>query len=324
MEEKDLDINLLNSKIIDSLRGEGENCKVAAETVSNYIRLILREEMFNDKIVPIQTVTQEDLGEDERDKPFRWVTMEPASPAAVVLPQDGAADVVPYYARKAKIQYFRISTRRYRKNVTELMTYKNIDLRKVMMDIGINELGKRRDYLWVNLSDAAAETSGNDITFAGGINRSTLAELSKVMTRRSLEPTLGLINKTTFMEVLKGTRDEIGGDLAQKMYVDGFEGIPEKLMGIKYATTIKSDVVNDNVVYQYTAPNYLGVNEELRPETMYIKRVEDVITMHASASIGMGILNVNGVVRGKFFGNNAAFVNTRYPLETVNNSGSAL
>ena len=323
METKDIDIDLLNSKIVDSLRYGEDTCKVAAETVSNYIRMILREEMFNDKIIPIQTVAPEDLGEDERDKPFRWVTLEPASPAAVVLPQDGAADVVPYFARKAKIMYFRVSTPKYRKDVTELMTYKHIDLRKVMMDIGINELGKRRDFAWVQLSDAAADVGGN-ISFAGGIDRSTLAELSKVMTRRSLEPTLGLINKTTFMEVLKGTRNEIGGDLAEKMYVEGFEGIPQKLMGIQYATTIKSDIVHDNVVYIYTAPDYLGVNEELQPETMYIKRVDNSITMYATSTIGMGILNTNGVVKGQFFKGNSQFANTRYPLETVNNSGTAL
>lgn len=322
METGNVDISLANSKIIDSLKHE-EFCKTAAEAAENYIRVILREEEFNDKIIPVTKITAADLGEDERDKPFRWITVEPASPAAVVLPENGAAMVTPYFARKAKMFYNRLSTRKYRKDITELDTYKNIDLRKVMSEIGINELGKRKDWQFISLADSACSaTYGNPVvSFTGGLTRNNWMEMKKIFPRRQLKAAVGLINETSKAEFAKYDRNTAGGDLSQKLLLEGEDAIGDTMGGLKLVTTIKSDIVNDNVVYQFAAPNFVGVNEEYQPVTMFIERKENAITMHATSMIGMAIVNTNGVAKAQYF-SNASFFNTRYPLEKLNDNSS--
>lgn len=313
-------IPLTNSQIIDSLKND-PLCKLAATATTNYIRVILREEEFNDKIIPVTKITPADLGEDENDKPFRWITVEPTSPSAVVLPQDGSAMVTPYYARKARIQYNRLSTRKYRKDITELDTYKNIDLRKVMADIGINELGKRRDWQMVTLFDSACNTNYNNapIDFVGGFTRNNLFEMKKIFPRRSLVAAQALVNETTKSEFCKYDRNTAGGDFAQETLLKGETVIGDSFAGLKWITTIKSDIVPDNTVYLTAAPNFLGVNEEFQPVTMFIERKENAITMHATCMIGMAIVNTNGVAKAGFFTGQDFFVNTRYPFEQATN-----
>ena len=326
---EELPLDVFNAKFISSLENQGQ-CKVASDLSTAYIRMINREDGFLRKILPAETVTKEDFWRDpDSDRPAVMFTIEPTGSPAVSLPFNSYAETRYYYATKALVSFFEVKTPRFQKNVYELMTYKDIDLRKVVVDNALKDMQKAEDAMFIGNVDAITDPSnnnGNKYIFQSGLSRDTWVEVSKIMGKKMLRNGIALMNDATFREFGKLTRNEVGGDLSEKIFKEGMSGLGDsKVFGMNILSTLKADIVNDNVCYLFSEPDYLGKFLVLQKPTMYVDRTEDVLTVNVNEKIGVSIVNKNAVAKVVFSGAEGTNPNSNYPAEwqSFNTAGNA-
>jgi hypothetical protein len=109
---------------------------------------------------------------------------------------------------------------------------------------------------------------------------------------------VALINNITIKDIMKFHRDEIGGDLSQELFINGFS--EQKIMGVTFMVTIKSDLVPTNTVFYYAEPKFLGKFYMLYDSTMFMDKRAYNIEFFCYETIGAAIGNTAGVARIDF------------------------
>ena len=322
---EEMPLEVFNSKVLEALNVSGI-AKKASDLSSAYIRMINREDGFLRKILPAESVSENDFWRDPNsDRPAVMVTIEPTGSPAVSLPFNSNAEIQYYYASKAIIPFFDIKTPRFQKNVYELMTYKDVDLRKVVVDNALKDMQKCEDAGFIGNVDTIVGANSNEAVykFDTGLTRATWVEVSKIMGKKMLRNGIALMNDATFREFGKLDRSAIGGDLSEKLFKEGMAGLGDsKVFGMNILSTLKADIVNDNVCYLFTEPDYLGKLYELQKPTMYVSREEDILTVNCNEKIGCSIVNTAGVNKIIFKGDGGP--NVDYPfVEPVKTTSTA-
>ena len=139
-----------------------------------------------------------------------------------------------------------------------------------------------------------------DVVDANGtqapLSKELIAQMFQAMTAKKLPIGKMLMSKTTFMEALKFDYTDVGNDIVSRHYDKGLEG-EDKLFGVPVITTIKNDIVPDNVIYLFAPENYLGNFFLLQDATLFIKQEADMIEFWSYSSPGIGIGNTKGVIK---------------------------
>ena len=294
---------------------EGSTCKFASESGTSYIRMRVYEEGFARKILPVQTISNDDLSQFVAGENLGVIgEVEPTQELSISVPFDVAAPTTYYWGGRTVVPLFDIKTPRLQHNIKRLATYQ-MDLRKIKMDLALKSITKQEDWELITLANQAVTASGNTFAFTGGISRNTVTEMSKIMGKNSLNNGIALTNDSTFRDFMKLGQNAWGGPGAEKMLREGPKALGEPVMaGMKWLSTFKADIVNDNDIWLFTEPDYLGRFLEYQAPTMYVKREEDRITMNANETIGMAIVNTAGVAKVQLFNTIYAASNTPYPL----------
>ncbi len=296
----------LLSAIIDA--ADGPNEKVASAS-TNMIRRKLRENGFSRLILPYKQVGDGDLAYlPDTELPVIVEEMEPESPGAKSISFNDTADTRTYRMDKFVVYFSKITTPEFTKNVDELRTYKS-DLRGVITDNALKDIQTEEDGRFIKTIDrivgAVAGTGEagvrQNFEVSGGLTRDNYVTILSYLEDRSLNNGVFLMNRKTAKQFLTWDRVKMGGDLSQKLAVDGLTALVEgKVMGIRHIFTIKRDLVPDNVVYQFAEPNYLGRAYVLQNVTMYVEKKKDILRFSAQEKIGVTIANVASVNKVKF------------------------
>jgi hypothetical protein len=147
------------------------------------------------------------------------------------------------------------------------------------------------------------------VEISGGITRENVAEAFKTIQRLRVpfgptQPDGGdskgvmLMNNITAQEFVKMSRSEVGGDLAQEMFING---LPSKtLLGVKPIYTLKSELVPDNSIYLFSSEEFFGKYYRLQPLTVFMETKAFFIQFFQYLNISLSIGNVRGVCRIDF------------------------
>jgi hypothetical protein len=84
------------------------------------------------------------------------------------------------------------------------------------------------------------------------------------------------------------------------MFINGLA--ETTFMGVKWLSTIKSDLVADDIAYMYAAPKFLGNFLVLEDVTVSTKVENYHLETFAYELIGSGIFNSGGVAKAEFSG----------------------
>lgn len=273
----------INNDFLEELLSDDDTLqKHAADSIEGYTRLKYREEGFMGQILPPMRPTDSQLSRTtESDMPVVIMDKEPDQPPAYSVPFATAPHEHYIKGPKYKVIFNRIMTNKFRKEIEELRTY-NMDLRALFADNAVKDIHTREDKRFMKLVNyilgGARNATAPDTGYvqwkgtANELNRDSIKESLKVMpkTSRKIRPSVGLVNHITIMDILALGRDEVGGDLAQDMFINGVT--QTKIMGVNWITTIKDDLVPDNRVYYFAEPKYLGVHFKLTDITMHTDR----------------------------------------------------
>jgi hypothetical protein len=291
--------------------------KEATNGVNDYLRIRAREDGFARRIQPPIPVTPADLDRQvDTVKPVIVKDTEPDTPSAYSVPF-GTVPMNHYIdAPRYRVMFDRILSHRFVADVANLLTY-DMDIRQIFNDLMLKDILAEEDRKYMAVTDQVvgpqndtnpgtnarlAEVAALGSVTVGALDRSSLAEAMKGLpsTNRHLNPAVGLINNITIWDVVALPREEIGGDLAEEMFVNGFA--EREIMGLRWFITIKTDLVPTDVVYYYAAPKFLGDFYTFEDVTVSTKHENYLFEMFAYEMIGATIKNVGAVARVEFSG----------------------
>lgn len=304
---------------IDQMEFSPESTIKVARATSDYIRMKLREEGFLRKILPAQTITGDDLNKQvNTDKPSKIIELEPDSPGAMSIPFGEFPTGTYIYGKRWLVTFNRIATPMFNKDVAELHDY-DLDIRQVISDNALKDLQAEEDGKFIQTCNSilSGDNMGPNVgipygpngtnvtlwkTLSGGLTRENVVEAKKIMmaTNARLRPQTALVNQKTAIEFEKWTREEVGGDMAQNILVNGWAGEATKWCALNWITTIKDELVPDNSMFLFAAPEYLGRLYFLEDTTMFVKREGPMLSWYAYEMLGGGIANVAALSRVDF------------------------
>ena len=301
---------VLSKKLFDAINNAGDGfLKNASEAGTQMIRKRLRENGFTRLILPFKQVSDADLNYlPDTELPVIVEEMEPDSPGAKAIPFNDTADSAFYRGDKFVVYFCKITTPEFVKNVDELRTYKN-DLRQVITDNSLKDIHTEEDSRTINEVDTIVGSVGGvgasdyqqNFEISGGIKRSNYKEVLNHLEDRELNNGLFLMNRHTAKEFLEWDRTEFGGDIAEKLALDGLTALTEaKIFGVRHAFTMKRGIVPDNVLYQFAEPNFLGRAYVLQDVTMYVEKKKDILRFSAHEKIGITFANVSACNKTTF------------------------
>ena len=301
---------VLNKALMDHITASSDGeVKSASTAGTNMIRRRIREEGFTRRIIPPQTVTNDDLDRVlEHDRPVIIEDMEPLSRGAKSIPFGDAADTQFYYGNKYACVFNPITTPEWTKDINELRTYR-MDLRQVITDNSLKDIQTEEDGKFIAMVDEiVGATNGvgaagvqQNFNINGGITRDTYVEVLSKLEDQNLNNGIFLMNRRTAKEFLKWNRSEIGGDLSQDLFKQGLTALQEAtIFGVKHIFTIKRELVPDFVIYGFTEPGFLGKFYTLQEVTMYVEKKKDILRFSARETLSVTIANLAGLMKINF------------------------
>ena len=316
--EKIADVKVFNDTFVEMVKAGQE--KQAAVSAQQFTRNKLREESFAEKIL-----TPIDLSNDELDKSenpellVKWNDREPDTAPASTIPLGVVPDAVQFFGTRYPSYFSRITSPTFNKAIDHLRTY-DYDIRAIMLELSTKDIATEIDTRFISTVDSILGTQNSanalnglglpqNVSISGGITRETVAEAFKVIKRLQVpfgpsQPDGGetkgvmLMNTVTADDFVKMGRSEVGGDLAQDMFVNG---LPSKtLLGVKPIYTIKRDLVPDGTIYLFSSEEFFGKYYRLQPLTVFMKNEAYFLEYFQYLNISLAIGNVKGAVKIQF------------------------
>lgn len=285
--------------------------KYAAEAIDDYTRLKMREDGITRRVIPALPIQNTDLDRQvDTSLPAKVVDMEIDSPAAITAPLGKWPTQVYIHGMRYRVLFSRILSPWFAADVDELRTHV-MDIRQVLSDNSTKDMLAEEDaclFQMVNTILGAPDTpqvfSGVNQwqTMPGAISRNSLWDAMKIMTTTDghLMPSRAVINSTSIMELCKIGRDEMGGDMSEELFKNGWT--QANFMGLEWLITIKRHLVPDNSLFLFADPKFLGKFFILEDSTMFIERKAFWINYFQYENLGLTIANPYGVVRVDFAG----------------------
>jgi len=314
----DQDVRLRNETVINGLTSNDPGLqKEASNGVNDYLRVRAREDGFARRIQPPIQVGPADLDRQvDTVKPVIVKDTEPDTPSAYSVPFGNVPMNHYIDAPRYRVMFDRILSHRFVADVANLLTY-DMDIRQIFNDLMLKDILAEEDrkYMYVvdngigPLNDTnpatnarLAEVGALGNVTVGAMDRVSLAESMKGLpsTNRHLNPALALTNNITIWDVVAMPREEVGGDLSEEMFVNGFT--ERTIMGLKWIITIKTDLVATNDVYHFSAPKFLGDFYTFEDVTVSTKHENYLFEMFAYEMIGATVKNRGAFCRSRFSG----------------------
>lgn len=288
----------------------GGHVKEAADMVTDFTRIRIRESSIFEKVLPSVKIGDDELTPQMgTDKNVKLVEREPNSPAAITIPL--GTQPIQYYFRGDRYPIFfdRIVTPKFTKDVSELRTY-GMDIRQVISDNAILDMDFEFDRKMIAACQTIVGAEGSTVAETGviqnrrivdplGITRNALFEMKTILpeTFAHLEGVTVVVNNITIHSIAKFGRDEVGGDLAESMFVEGFQ--QKRLLGLNWIVTNKTELVENDTFWIFASPEFIGKSLVLEDVTMFLDKRAYNIEFFAYCERGATIGNPASVAKAR-------------------------
>jgi hypothetical protein len=323
----DPSVHASNEAVISGFTsGDAGLQKQASNGVNEYLRLKAREDGFARRIIPPVQVTASDFDRQaDTVKPVIVKDTEPDTPSAYSVPF-GTVPFNQYIdAPRYRVMFDRIMSQRFTADVANLLTY-DMDIRQIFNDLMLKDILAEEDRKFMATVEAVASGGNNapnatsstvgDADYStrteevgaagwitgGPLDRVSLAHGMKGLpsTNRHLNTAVALVNNVTIWDVVALDRSQVGGDLAEEMFLNGFA--ERQIMGVKWYITIKTDLVADDSIYYFASPKFIGDFYTFEDVTVSTKHENYMFEMFAYEMIGSTVKNSAAVARVDYTG----------------------
>lgn len=301
---------VFNSQLCDSIleAKDGRLDKVAAAG-DLYIRRRIRERAIVRRLLEFKPTTDAELVKmPGEEMPILWGEIQGESRGAVSLSMKDTADQESFWRDTFVVRFFVISTPEYYKNVFELKGHVQDTVKNLTEDM-LLDAEEEEDRRWfstcddlVGAVDSPAGDSGLPQHFYfGAFSRETHVDAQYLFDDRKMPKGVFVVNNRFMGNFQKLPRDIIGGDLSQELFLKGGDALKDGIIGsVPHLFTSKNDLVPDNVMYQFTTSDYLGVAREYQKPTMFMEKKKRTLFFSLEEIIAISIVNTGGVLKGVF------------------------
>lgn len=316
----------MNDAQLALMRGTPDQVQKAAQVNDAYIQTTLREEIFCTKLVPESPIADADIQSDINGEIYAQYELQPDSPGGLYIPLGSLPPSEIMAGNKFRMNFGRIMTPEFNADIDKLRGYKT-PLPQVMMEQSLKDTATLRDARFLQtLNRIVAEGKSGALSAgsshaqartgkiqwkraaSGGVNISNFVEAKKMMIRGSttaglegryrLRNYIALVNDATAQDFLKLDTTQVGDTTKGQMFKDGLT--TDTFLGLKAIFTIKDDLLPDNVLFTFPAPEFIGKSHTLQDWTTFMERRGPMISTFAYWFGGMAIGNIAGVCRYDF------------------------
>ena len=289
-----INVQFINQAFYDKI-DQGMN-KEAGVAMSAFVRQKLREDGFTRKILPPETITAAELDRQLTDEPTVIVEKEPDSVAAN-MPFLGRPEPRYFTGARYPVTMYKISSPVFKKSKFELATYRT-DIRTVLQENSVKDLQKQEDENFYQNCLAVAQAAGNMYNISGGLTVPNMMTAVQKLLQRQVPVGCILMTQSMYADLLKQPSSQVGSPAASELFRG--QANLDNFYGFKIITTNKNDILPDNRVAIFTAPQYLGQMYLLQDATVFLKTEADIVSFTTYEAPGIGIGNINGVVFADF------------------------
>jgi len=276
------------------------------ETVSEFSRLIrshIQENSFAAKILPPEQVnmTHCQISKEPQNDTFEIILWKEPDARAQILTNKATSDSEYIYADRVGVPFGVIASRKFEKSEDEIRIYKGINLTEMVEAHAAKAIGDIQDYSLISLARQAVRANGMDFSSGGQpFTKDVLITLLNAPHQHQMKTTITLMTETTFNNFARQGTEVFGDSLVGEIIRDGMKF--KTLMGHPVITTLKNYILNDNEIFSFPAPEYLGKFYVLDPEKFIVKKDDGIVSWYCKKNIAMAFININGVVRMRLQG----------------------
>lgn len=305
----------LSAQLRENVLSKDDGLIKSAATASNdYFRVEIRENGIRRQITPPEAITAADFDKSENtDFPIKYIEVAPQSLGAYTVSFETGPKGDNIMARRTRAEFGRLMTPKYSIDEIRLLTY-DMPLIDIWEDLMLKDIMDTEDTVWQNVDKVICGTLNTPVASMGmcrycdigPMSRSSLTLLKQGMSYtqagplgQGLIPQKYVMNQLTYAKFANFNRNEIGGDLAQDLFVDGVN--LSKVSGVDMVVTTKRDIIGTDEVFIYTDPQFYGKFYTYEDVTMVTDKKDGYwLSFHMYETIGGAIGNIAGVLRAKF------------------------
>ena len=290
----------LNEIFVNRLDTELE--KVAQE-VGQYIRTKLRENAFSRKIINPQYVTKADLQRTTlHEQLVKIVDIEPDA-GAMLITLRGQPDVQYVEGDRAEVSFFGISSKEFQKVEEELLAYE-MPITELVERNAVKEIMKIEDTAFMTAVAAAVAASSKTVTYTTTTSGIMELNMFTKLFNKMEDSTTGtnplvvdvvLMNQADYNKLATLPATTVGSPAASEVYINGFKYAT--ILGKKFVTTIKGDLVPEGTMYAFAPQEFMGKFYVLNDVKFWIEKKRNLIKWSAYETICMAIINNKAVAK---------------------------
>jgi len=292
--------NNLNRVFVENIRDPAMR-KEAEERAQAYLKLRVYEDSFLSRILPPKPISpsQCDRTLESPTMLRKVIDKEFTDVKATVMDFRGKGDYKFIETAQYAVDFHKIESEEYHITEGELRA-KEQPIQSLIKHHTARFIQEQMDRVFINAVEGIiAASPGQAVTDSSDfILPSNITKLRNVLDGRTTFPQVAatlLMTQAQFNNMAVWPQAGVDNGMGQEYWADGYKY--DKLYGLRVVKTIKSNLVPNNVVYAFVAPEFLGHHLTFNDDRFQIKTEWDDIAWKAWKTHGAAIGNNFGVAK---------------------------
>jgi hypothetical protein len=289
-----------NRSVYNMIKQGGDGIAEFTDATTSYLRTKIREDSFARKILPPAVIGPEDTqrNPDGKGGLIKIEEREPENGKSVILDFRGEPETYYVTGDIYSVRFFKVSTPKNSININDLLTYHS-PITSIVRTNSEKEMAKTEDEFFMKLVNASLTAVPENVVTSSEtvLNKKVISAGLKQFSAKQLQGSVMLMPKSAFYDFQALDQSIFGaGDILGQVVVNGYTY--PTIMGIKYVTTIKEDLLDPHSVYLFTDPEYLGKSYKLGGDINFMmERHFSRLEYLSEQTMGMAIGNAKAVVK---------------------------
>jgi hypothetical protein len=292
--------NNLNRVFVENIRDPSMR-KEAEERAQAYLKLRVYEDSFLSRIMPPKPISPSQCDRTLESPTLlrKIIDKEFTDVKATVMDFRGKGDYKFIETAQYAVDFHKIESEEYHITEQELRA-KEQPIQSLIKHHTARFIQEKMDQVFINALEgiisanpAQATTDSSDI-----ILPSNITKLRNILDGRTTFPQVAatlLMTQAQFNNMAVWPQAGVDNGMGQEYWADGYKY--DKIFGLRVVKTIKSNLVPNNVIYAFVAPEFLGHHLTFNDDRFQIKTEWDDIAWKAWKTHGAAIGNNFGVAK---------------------------
>lgn len=287
--------NNLNRIFVDNIRDPGLR-KEAEERSQAYLKLRVYEDSFLSRIIPPKPISPSQCDRTLESPTLlrKIIDKEYTDVKATVMDFRGKGDYKFIETEQYPVDFYKIESEEYHVTEGELRA-KEQPVQSIIKHHTAREIQETMDTTFINAVEAIITAAAGAQTVSVTediILPSNITKLRNLLDGRTTFPLTAatlLMSQAQFNNMAVWPQAGVDNGMGEEYWADGYKY--DKIYGLRVVKTIKTNLIPENTVYVFAAPEFLGHHLTFNDDRFQIKTDYDDIAWKAWKTHGAAIGN---------------------------------